>query len=315
MNNYPLLEDLKVLTMVVRKGSLSGAAREIGVSPAYITKRLQILEATLKTKLLHRTTRSIALTTDGERTYQWALDILGKTETFIEEFSDDGHKVRGSLNIACAFGLGPIFIAPAISALVSKYPKLNVRFEVFDRPIDLVADGFDIDLVQGEAPPIQHIARRLTSNTRVLCASPTYIKQFGIPKTLADLEQHSCLVIRSRDHPFGVWTLKQGNRYETVKVKGAMSSNNGEAIFKWGLDGFGIMLRSLWKVKDALDSGTLVRVLPNYQQEAHVWAVYSTRLSTSAKLRVCVEFLADYLSTHVPVSAINIEPNKETIKY
>lgn len=309
MNNYPLLEDLKVLTMVVRKGSLSGAAREIGVSPAYITKRLQILEATLKTKLLHRTTRSIALTTDGERTYQWALDILGKTEAFIEEFSDDGHKVRGSLNIACAFGLGPIFIAPAISALVSKYPKLNVRFEVFDRPIDLAADGFDIDLVQGEAPPIQHIAKRLTSNIRVLCASPTYIKQFGIPKTLADLEQHSCLVIRSRDHPFGVWTLKQGNSYETVKVKGAMSSNNGEAIFKWGLDGFGIMLRSLWKVKDSLDSGALVRILPNYQQEAHVWAVYSTRLSTSAKLRVCVEFLADYLSTHVPVSATNIDPD------
>lgn len=309
MNNYPLLDDLQVLTMVVRKGSLSGAAREMGVSPAYITKRLQILEATLKTKLLHRTTRYIALTTDGERTYQWALDILGKTETFMEEFSDAGHTVRGSLNIACAFGLGPIFIAPAISALVNKYPKLNVRFEVFDRPIDLVADGFDIDLVQGEAPPIQHIAKRLTSNIRVLCASPTYIKQFGMPKTLADLEQHSCLVIRSRDHPFGVWTMKQGSRYETVKVKGAMSSNNGEAIFKWGFDGFGIMLRSLWKVKDALDSGALVRVLPNYQQEAHVWAVYSTRLSTSAKLRVCVEFLADYLSTHVPVSEINIGPD------
>jgi len=307
VNNYPLLDDLQVFTMVVRKGSLSGAAREIGVSPAYVTKRLQILEATLKTKLLHRTTRHIALTTDGERTYQWALDVLGKTDSFIEEFSDAGHTVRGSLNIACAFGLGPIFIAPAISALVTKYPKLDVRFEVFDRPIDLVADGFDIDLVQGEAPPMQHIAKRLASNIRVLCASPTYIEKFGMPQSLADLARHNCLVIRSRDHPFGVWTLKQGSCYETVKVRGMMSSNNGEAIFQWGLDGFGILLRSLWKVKDALDSGALVRVLPDFEQEAHVWAVYSTRLSTSAKLRVCVEFLAEYLSTRVPVSATHTD--------
>jgi LysR family transcriptional activator of dmlA len=301
VNNYPLLDDLKVLTMVVRKGSLSSAAREMGVSPAYITKRLQILEATLKAKLLHRSTRHIALTTDGERTYQWAIDLLGQTDSFIDEFSDSEHTVRGALNIACAFGLGPVFIAPAISALVSKYPELNVRFEVFDRPVNLVAEGFDIDLVQGAAPPVQHIAKQLTSNIRVLCASPGYIEKFGTPKTLTDLTKHNCLVIRSRDHPFGVWTLKNGNHLETVKVSGMISSNNGEAIYQWGLDGFGIMLRSLWKVKDALDSGALVRVLPNYEQEAHVWAVYSTRLSTSAKLRVCVDFLAEYLSKRVPV--------------
>jgi len=301
VNNYPLLDDLQVLTIVVRKGSLSGAARDMGVSPAYITKRLKILEATLKTKLLHRTTRHIALTTDGDRTYQWALDVLSKTDTFIDEFSSSGRAIRGSLNIACAFGLGPTFIAPAISALVSKYPELNVRFEVFDHPINLVADGFDIDLVQGAAPPIQHIAKQLTSNIRVLCASPAYIEKFGMPNSLSDLAKHNCLVIRSRDHPFGVWTLKQGDRHETVKVSGMISSNNGEAIYQWGLDGFGIMLRSLWKVKDALDSGALVRVLPTFEQEAHVWAVYSTRLSTSAKLRVCVDFLAQYLSTRVPV--------------
>lgn len=308
MNNYPLLNDLQVLMIVVRKGSLSGAAREMGVSAAYVTKRLQILEATLRAKLLHRTTRHIALTTDGERTYRWALDILGRTDAFIEEFSDSGHTVRGTLNIACAFGLGPIFIAPAISALVSKYPELNIRFEVFDHPINLVADGFDIDLVQGSAPPIQHIAKQLTSNIRVLCASPAYVEKMGMPKTLADLAQHNCLVIRSRDHPFGVWTLKQGSRYETVKVSGMISSNNGEAIYQWGLDGFGIMLRSLWKVKDDLDSGALVRVLPRYEQEAHIWAVYSTRLSSSAKLRVCVDFLAEYLSKRVPALVRDVDP-------
>ncbi len=301
MNNSPQLEDLHVFAMVVRKGSLAGAAREMGFSPAYVTKRVQILEATLKTRLLHRSTRRMVVTEDGERTYRWALRIQGDVDQFIDEISATRLKPRGPLNISCAVGFGPNFVAPAVSALMAQYPDLEIRLEVFDRPIDLVAEGFDIDIVQGDAPP-QHIARHLASNTRVLCAAPAYLQKYGVPKSLSDLSMHNCLIIKSREHPFGIWTFKRGNHYETVKVTGMMSSNNGDIVLQWGLDGWGILLRSLWRVREALENGTLVRVLPSYEQEANVLAVYPARLSTSAKLRVCVEFLADYLSTRIPLS-------------
>lgn len=304
VNNYPQIDDLKVFAMIVRKGSLAAAGRELGLSAAYVTKRLQILEETLQTRLLHRSTRRMAVTEDGERTYQWTCRLLGDVDQFIDEISASRLSPRGPLNISCAVGFGPNFIAPAVSALRAKYPELEIRLDVFDRPIDLVADGFDIDIVQGDPPSNQLIAKRLASNIRVLCASPAYLEKHGTPKSAADLQSHDCLVIKSREHPFGVWTLKRGNQYETVKVPSVMSSNSGEVVLQWGLDGWGILLRSLWRVRSALADGTLVRVLPNHQQEAHVWATYPTRLSKSAKLRVCVEFLSDYLSTRVKCSNV-----------
>lgn len=296
VNNRVELEDLKVFAMIVRKGSLAGAAREMGLSPAYVTKRLQILETLLQTRLLHRSTRKMALTEDGERSYQWTIRILSEMDQFIDDISSARVSPRGLLNISCAVGFGPNFIAPAVSALRAKYPELEIRFEIFDRPIDLISEGFDIDIVQGERPPPQHIARRLVSNVRVLCASPDYVRRHGVPKSPAELRSHECLVIKSREHAFGVWSLNNGSHHETIKVHGTMSSNSGEVVLQWGLDGWGILLRSYWRVKEMLADGRLVRILPEWEQEAHVWASYPVRLANSAKLRVCVEFLAEYLS-------------------
>ena len=297
MNNRLELNDLKVFATIVQRGSLAGAARELGLSSAYVTKRLQILEGLLQARLLHRSTRRMALTEDGERTYQWTRKILNEVDLFVDEISSARASPRGLLNMSCAVGFGPNFIAPAVSALRRKYPDLEIRFEIFDRPIDLVADGFDIDIVQGERPAAHHIARRLASNVRVLCASPEYVSRFGMPKVPRDLLTHECLVIKSREHSFGVWTLNNGKHSETVKVTGMMSSNSGEVVLQWGLDGWGILLRSYWRVKDMLADGRLIRILPEWKQEAHIWASYPIRLVNSAKLRVCVEFLADYLSS------------------
>ena len=108
---------------------------------------------------------------------------------------------------------------------------------------------------------------------------------------MADLAAHDCLVIKERDHPFGVWRLRSGAQEESVKVRGPLSANSGEMAVQWAVDGRGIVLRSLWDVGAHLQAGRLVQVLPQWQQEANVWAVYPTRLERSAKVRVCVEFL------------------------
>lgn len=293
MNN-PETEDLRVFTVVARKASFAGAADELGVSPAYVSKRIRLLETTLTTKLLHRTTRRVTVTEAGERVYQWAQRILDDIDHLMQEVDVTRHAPRGPLRICSSFGFGRNVVAPAISQLLERYPLLQVRFEVFDRLIDVAAEGFDLDIRVGDEIAPHFIARRLASNHRLLCAAPAYLEKHGVPKVLADLANHDCLVIKERDHPFGVWKLEGAGSAETVKVTGPLSTNHGEIAIGWALDGRGIALRSIWDIGPLLAVGRLVQVLPDYRQEANIWAVYPSRLSNSNKVRACVEFLEDY---------------------
>ena len=168
---------------------------------------------------------------------------------------------------------------------------LQVRLEVFDRLGDEAGEGFDLDVrVDDEIEP-HLIARRLADTHRVLCAAPAYLQRECTPRTVTDLAAHDCQVIKERGHPFGVWRRRSGAQEESVKVRRPLSANKGEMAVQWAVDGRGVVLRSLWDVGAHLQAGRLVRVLPQWQQEANVWAVYPTRLERSAKVRVCVEFL------------------------
>lgn len=295
MNNDPSPEDLRVFCAIVRKASFTSAAQELGVSRSYVTKRVQVLEARLGTRLFHRTTRRILVTGEGERVYHWALRILNDMDHLVEEIGVTRQTPRGSLRICSSFGFGRRVVAPALSALLARYPALQVRFEVFDRLVDIASEGFDLDIRVGDEIAPHLIARHLADNHRVLCAAPAYLARRGVPRTLADLAAHDCLVIKERDHPFGVWRLDNGRETQSIKVRGPLSSNNGEIVMQWALDGCGIALRSAWDAGPLLQAGQLVQVLPEYRQQAAVWAVYPSRLETSARLRVCVEFLQAYL--------------------
>lgn len=295
MNNDPSPEDLRVFCAIVRKASFTSAAQELGVSRSYVTKRVQVLEARLGSRLFHRTTRRIVVTGEGERVYHWALRILNDMDHLVEEIGVTRQTPRGSLRICSSFGFGRRVVAPALSALLARYPALQVRFEVFDRLVDIASEGFDLDIRVGDEIAPHLIARHLADNHRVLCAAPAYLARRGVPRTLADLAAHDCLVIKERDHPFGVWRLDNGRETQSIKVRGPLSSNNGEIVMQWALDGCGIALRSAWDAGPLLQAGQLVQVLPEYRQQAAVWAVYPSRLETSARLRVCVEFLQAYL--------------------
>lgn len=292
--NSPLPEDLRVFLTVIRKGSFAGASEELGASPAYVSKRIRVLEEGLGARLIHRTTRSIALTDAGERAQRWALRILDDLDNFVGELTNVRQEPRGLLHICSTFGFGRNHVAPAVAQLSSLYPSLEIRLDVFDRVVDIVAEGFDLEIRIGDDLPAQHLARKLTDNERVLCATPEYLEQRGTPASLKDLESHDCLVLKERNNPFGVWHLQRHGREESVRVNGPLSSNNGEIVLQWALGSRGILLRSYWDVKPLINAGKLIRVLDDYTQRANIWAVYPTRLADSAKLRVCVEFLQTY---------------------
>ena len=290
-----LPEDLRVLLTVVRRASFAAAAQELGTSPAYVSKRIRVLEEGLAVKLLHRTTRRVAVTAEGERVFQWAQRILDDIDHLVQEVCTTQGQARGLLRISSSFGFGRNVVAPAVSQLVTQHPGLQVRLEVFDRIVDVAAEGFDLDVRVGDDIAPHLIARKLAANHRVLCAAPAYVQRRGVPRSVDELPAHDCLVIKERDHPFGVWKLRSAGEERSLKVTGPLSSNNGEMATQWALDGHGILLRSIWDVRAELQSGRLQHILPQWQQEANVWAVYPSRLGRSAKVRVAVEFLQAHL--------------------
>ena len=286
----PENEDLRVFAAVVRKGGFAAAAKEMGMSPAYVSKRIGILEDTLGVKLFERTTRRVVLTGEGERVLARVQAILDGIDALLDDIAAQEREPRGRLRICSSFGFGRKVVAPAVARLAAAYPRLQIRFEVFDRLVEPV-EGFDLDVRVGDAIAGQMVARRLMANHRIVCAAPSYLARRGTPATLRELGAHDCLVIKERDHPFGVWRLHGKNGEETVKVSGALSTNHGEIALRWAVEGAGIVLRSRWDAQPFIDAGQLVQLLPEYTQEANVWAVYPQRLAGSARLRACVAFL------------------------
>ncbi|MDD0974215.1 LysR substrate-binding domain-containing protein [Pseudomonas fontis] len=296
MNNLPNLEDLNIFVQVAKRSSFAAVAEQLGMSAAFISKRIRLLEQDLGVRLLHRTTRRVSVSEEGERVYQWAMQIFEAVQRMGDDISAQHREPEGQLRIASSLGLGRRFVAPALSELAERYPQLDIRLDVHDRLVDLIEEGVDLDIRVGNAIAPHLIAKPLARNRRVLCAAPGYLAQHGTPRSLAELSNHDCLVIKERDHPFGVWHLEGPQGEESVRVTGGLSTNHGEVAHQWCLDGRGILLRSYWDVHDSLNEGRLAQVLEDYHQPADIWAVYTSPLASSAKVRVAVEFMRQYFA-------------------
>ncbi|WP_347614591.1 LysR family transcriptional regulator, partial [Comamonas thiooxydans] len=157
----PSPEDLRVFTTVVRKASFAEAAAAHNASPAFVSKRIRLLEQELGVKLLHRTTRRVAVTEQGERVYHWAQRILDEVEHLLQEVDVTRRQPRGLLRVSTSFGFGRNVVAPALSQLIAQYPALQLRLEVFDRIVDVAAEGFDLDVRVGDEIAPHLIARHL----------------------------------------------------------------------------------------------------------------------------------------------------------
>lgn len=289
------LKDLQVFCEVARRSGFAAASLEIGTTPAHISKRIAILESQLGVRLFHRTTRRVVITEDGERAYEWARRILDDANAMAEAFSSAKKEPAGQLRIATSQRLGREHVAPILSALGKRYPRIEVWLELLDRRVDLIAENFDLDIRVGDPTQPQLIAQRMVESRRILCAAPEYLAKHGHPKSVAELADHECLLYRERDQPFGIWRLSGPKGIESVKVTSRFSSNHSDVVKGWSLDGKGICLLSVWDIAQPLRDGRAIRVLPSYDESADIWAMTSTRSAGSAKVRVCVEFLKKHL--------------------
>ena len=246
-------------------------------------------------RLVNRTTRSISLTSEGETFLAHATRILDDIREMEEAVMSTRESPRGLLRVNATLGFGRTTIAPLVSAFAKKYPDIEVQVEVTDKPVDIVESGFDLAIRFGELPEKRLNARRVMSNRRFLCASPGYLERHGVPASLADLGQHRCIIHRQNDEAYGIWRFLQGEQSEVVKVKGALSSKDGDIVLGWALDGHGILIRSEWDLAKYLESGRLRVVLPEFAlPSADLFAYYPTRRNQSIRARAFIDFLVKH---------------------
>jgi LysR family transcriptional activator of dmlA len=288
---------MHLFCLVARAASFIAVARAEDVSPAFVSKRIAVLEAALQTRLFHRTTRHVRLTEDGETILAWSSKILEDVQDMEDTIAAAKAVPKGRLRISCSTGFGRNRLAPALSELMRRHPTLDIHLDLLDRPVDLIGEGFDIDVRVGGVHEPHLIAQPLVRNYRVFCASPEYLSKHGKPRTLAELSQHHCIVIRERDQ-LNAWRLTGPEGPVTARVTPHLTANNGEVVHRWAVDGHGIILRSFWDVAADIHDGNLVHILPDYIQDADVSAIYPQRLDRSGRLRVCILFLREWFSHH-----------------
>lgn len=261
------------------------------VTPPAATRRLALLEKRLGVRLVNRTTRSFSLTSEGETYRQHATRILGDILD-MEDIISSSRRPRGLLRINATLGFGRTTVAPLVSEFAKRYPQVEVQMEVTDRPVDLVENGFDLAIRFGALPDKRLNARRILSNQRFLCASPLYLERHGTPSSLADLAQHRCIIHRQNDDAYGIWRFTHHDHSEVVKVHGMLSSNDGDIVLGWALDGHGILIRSEWDLAKYLQSGRLRVVLPAFTlPAADLYVYYPSQRNLPARTRAFIDFL------------------------
>lgn len=286
------ISDLDIFARVARTGNMSAAGREMGLSPAVVSKRISMLEDRLGARLFQRTTRHLTLTDTGEGYFKRVIDILSLVEEAEDFVSRRNTRPRGLLKVTVPTAFGAKHIAPYLPAFLDKYPEIELDFHVADGIVDIIRDGFDVAIRIGELQDSSLVARKLAPDNRVLCVAPRYLEHIGAPATLEDLDTHQCLPAGHQD----TWRLEHtSGRSTTVRFRGSVRSNSAAFTREALLAGVGIGLRSTWDIGAELSSGELKIVLPDYRGATTdaVYAVYPSRDFMPAKVNAFIEFLAE----------------------
>jgi DNA-binding transcriptional LysR family regulator len=281
-------KQLESFVTVVKHGSLSGAARELGVVAAVIGRRLNALEERLGARLLVRTTRSLTLTQEGSAFYEDALRILAELAEAEAAVASGGARVRGHLRLTAPAGFGRRHVAPHVAAFQRAHPDLRVTLDLSDRLVDLLREPVDCAIRISELTDSGLVAIRLAENRRVVVAAPAYLERYGTPLTPQDLTRHQCLSLGESQSRGWVF-LDQGSG---LRVAGMLECNDGAVLRDWAVEGLGLAWRSWWEVKDDLAAGHLVTVLDRFSTPDYpVCAVVAQRKFLPPRVRHFIDYL------------------------
>ena len=287
------IKDIRLFLRVLDLGSISAAARTLGLSVAVASQRLKRLEEALGVPLLQRSTRQLKVTLEGAALAERGRPLIEDLEALTSDLRQSAEDVSGTLRVTLPAAFGRQYISPLMPEFLARHPRLKLSLDLSDAMLDLVAEGFDLGLRIGTLEDSSLIARRLADNRRVLVASPGYLERRGAPKTPTDLEQHDCLLMVGAKGPRDRWTLiSSDGSGATVRVRGPFESNMGEVVRDAVLAGLGISLHSTWHVCDDLKADRLKLVLPDYRiPDSAIYAVMPQRRLMLPRVRAFIDFI------------------------
>lgn len=288
--------EMKTFVAVVDAGSFVKAADALEVSKAAVSRYVAELESRLGVRLLHRTTRKLSLTPEGEVFNARCRELLGGLDEAESEVSSHSGEAGGLLRINAPFSFGLLHLAPLWPAFMAQHPKVTLDVTLADRVVDLVEEGFDMAVRIGRLPASSLVSRPLTSTRLVLCASPDYLRQRGTPSHPSELASHDVLTY-SLFSMGEQWEFTGPEGATSVKVTPRLRTNSGDTCRAAALRHLGIVLQPSFLVGADLQAGRLVEVMPAWRSiELGVYAVYPSRKFVSPKVRVMIEFLVNAFS-------------------
>jgi DNA-binding transcriptional LysR family regulator len=289
-------QEMRVFAGVIDAGSFVAAADALGMSKAAVSRYVSDLEQRLGVRLIHRTTRRLSLTPEGEVFLARSREILASIEASEAEISTHAAEASGLLKVSVPVSFGIQHLAPLWSAFLAAHPRVALDVQLADRVIDLVDEGFDLAVRIARLPDSSLVSRQLAATRLVLCAAPDYLRRRGTPRHPSELAQHDVI---------GYSLLAMGDQWQftgpegpvSVKVRPRLVTNNGDTCLAATLDAGGIQLQPTFLVARALASGQLVEVLPHYRcAELGIYAVYPTRKFVLPKVRALLDFLSARLA-------------------
>jgi len=296
------LGDIQLFVKAVELSGLAIAGRELGISAASATARLNRLEAYYGVRLLNRTTRRIGLTEEGREFYRSCVQILAEVSAAEEKLTTGRDQLNGVLKISATFDLGRQQIAPLVAEFSRRHPRVRIQLHYADQLVDLVAEGFDLAIRYGALKDSRMVARKLAENRRVLCASPEYLRKYGHPKRPSELLDHQCIALMRENIGQTHWHFSRQGNQSSVLIEPTLSSNDGSQLRLWALQNLGITLKSVWDIKTDLDQGLLEMVLEDYQHDlgtvqddgrADLFVVYPGREYLPKRTRAFIDALVE----------------------
>lgn len=285
-------EGVSEFVAVAEAESFTAAAKRLGISTAQVSRQVSALESRLSTKLLYRTTRKVSVTEAGQTYYQYCRQVLDGLEEAERAMTNLQLIPKGKLRLTAPVTYGEKVIAPLVNDFILRYPELEVQLNLTNQKLDLVGGGYDLAIRLGKLEDSSMMAKRLSSRTLYVCASPEYLSTYGVPHSLSELDRHNCLQ-GSLDY----WRFQDRGKPYNVRVKGNMKCDSGWALLDAALKGIGIVQLPDYYVQPSLACGKLMNLLEHYQEaDDGIWAIYPHNRHLSPKVRMLLDFLDESLS-------------------
>ncbi|MBB5202922.1 DNA-binding transcriptional LysR family regulator [Inhella inkyongensis] len=286
------LTQIETFVAVAARGSFTAVAKHEGIAPAVVSRRMDALEGRLGVRLMHRSTRRLTLTPEGQSFLEDCQRLLAEWAGAESQVSAGGAQAKGHLRLTAPAGFGRRHVAPLIPGFLGEHPQLRISLNLSDRVIDLVNEGYDCAVRVGDLPDSSLVSQRLADNRRLVVASPDYLRRAGTPAHPRDLLDHACLMLSSDASQSRGWALRIDGQTHYHRQGGPLDCTDGQVLHDWCLRGLGLAWRSTWEVAEDLQAGRLVSVLDAFAAAPNgIYAVTPERSLQPLRVRLWIAHL------------------------